>query len=223
VLEEIAEQLLPRLAAEALAPVLIDESDEHRADHGSVEIELHAAPEKCRPIEAVLQTVDGPHPVTSCRNRRSPKGQVSIRFADQRRDIDLSDAAERMSDILRAFAADAGKRGVSADRPAPRHRERCSMMTDGPDTGFARGPAALQGLPIEIRVCVGHARPTLGDMLAMQPDGILPLDSRVDDMVQLLSGERLIATGELVELDGDQAGRLAVRIVGLAGRIDDTA
>jgi flagellar motor switch protein FliN/FliY len=97
------------------------------------------------------------------------------------------------------------------------------MMTDGPDTGFARRSAALQGLPIEIRVCVGHARPKLGDMLAMQPDGVLPLDSRVEDLVQLYVGERLIATGELVELDGDQAGRLAVRIVELAGRSDDTA
>jgi len=95
-------------------------------------------------------------------------------------------------------------------------------MTDGSDTFSAPRSAALQGLPIEIRVCVGHARPKLGDMLAMQPDGILPLDSRIDDMVQLFVGERMIATGELVELDGDQAGRLAVRIVELAGRADDT-
>ncbi len=95
-------------------------------------------------------------------------------------------------------------------------------MTDGPDPIAASRSAALQGLPIEIRVCVGHARPKLGDMLAMQPDGILPLDSRIDDKVQLFVGERMIATGELVELDGDQAGRLAVRIVELAGRADDT-
>jgi len=97
------------------------------------------------------------------------------------------------------------------------------MMTDGADQGIAARSSALQGLPIEIRVCVGHARAKLGEILAMQPDGILPLDSRIDDLVQLFVGERLIATGELVELDGDQAGRLAVRIVGLAGRADDTA
>jgi flagellar motor switch protein FliN/FliY len=95
------------------------------------------------------------------------------------------------------------------------------MMTDGPEPFSASRSAALQGLPIEIRVCVGHARPKLGDMLAMQPDGILPLDSRIEDMVQLFVGERMIAKGELVELDGDQAGRLAVRIVELAGRADD--
>jgi flagellar motor switch protein FliN/FliY len=81
--------------------------------------------------------------------------------------------------------------------------------------------AALNGLPIEIRVCVGHARPRLGEILAMQPDAILPLDSRIDDMVQLFVGEKLIARGELVELDGEDAGRLAVRVTGLSDRADD--
>ena len=94
-------------------------------------------------------------------------------------------------------------------------------MTDGPDRNSTARSAALQGLPIEIRVCVGHARPKLGEMLRMQPDGILPLDSRIEDLVQLYVGERVIATGELVELDGEGSGRLAVRIVGLAGRADD--
>jgi flagellar motor switch protein FliN/FliY len=83
--------------------------------------------------------------------------------------------------------------------------------------------AALNGLPIEIRVCVGHARPRLGEILAMQPDTIMPLDSRIEDMVQLYVGERLIARGELVELDGDDAGRLAVRVTGLSERADDKA
>ena len=94
-------------------------------------------------------------------------------------------------------------------------------MSDASDPNMSPRAAILQGLPIELRVCVGHARPKLGEMLAMEPDGILPLDSRIDEKVQLFVGERMIATGELVELDGDQAGRLAVRIIGLAGRADD--
>lgn len=83
--------------------------------------------------------------------------------------------------------------------------------------------AALHGLPIEIRVCVGHARPRLGEMLSMKPDDVLPLDSRIEDRVSLYVGERLIATGELIELDGDPAGRLAVRVTGLADRDDESA
>jgi flagellar motor switch protein FliN/FliY len=77
--------------------------------------------------------------------------------------------------------------------------------------------AALNDVPIEIRVCVGRARPLLGEMMTMQPDAVLPLDSRVEDHVTLYVGEKPIATGELVELDGDRTGQLAVRITQLAG------
>lgn len=94
------------------------------------------------------------------------------------------------------------------------------MSSAATDLSSARA-AALHGLPIEIRVCVGHARPRLGEILALQPDEILPLDSRIEDMVQLYVGERLIARGELVELEGDDAGRLAVRVIGLSERSED--
>jgi flagellar motor switch protein FliN/FliY len=93
-------------------------------------------------------------------------------------------------------------------------------MSGGEDVLAGRG-AALRGLPIEIRVCVGHARPRLGEMLAMKPDAVLPLDSRVEDKVSLYVGERMIATGELVELDGAEAGRLAVRVTSVGGRAED--
>jgi flagellar biosynthesis/type III secretory pathway protein FliH len=117
-LEQIAEQLLPPLAAEALAPAVMEQVRSIVAECGSVEIELLAAPEKCRPIEAVLQASTDlavrvlPEPAFA-------EGQVSIRIADQRRDIDLSDAAERMADIIRAFAAEARSGGVSAAPASP--------------------------------------------------------------------------------------------------------
>lgn len=95
-------------------------------------------------------------------------------------------------------------------------------MTDGDSDDILSGHgAALRGLQIEIRVCVGHARSRLGEMLAMQPEAVLPLDSRVEDKVALYVGERIIATGELVELDGPDAGRLAVRVTTVGGRGDD--
>lgn len=80
--------------------------------------------------------------------------------------------------------------------------------------------SALHAVPIEIRVSVGTARPRLSDMLAMDPETILPLDSRIDDKVGLWVGDKLIAEGELVELDGDNAGQLAVRITDLTDRGD---
>lgn len=76
--------------------------------------------------------------------------------------------------------------------------------------------AALQTVPIEIRVSVGRARPLLRDVIDMAPDALLTLDSRVEDPVTLYVGDRVIAEGELVQLEGERAGQLAVRITRLA-------
>jgi flagellar motor switch protein FliN len=71
-------------------------------------------------------------------------------------------------------------------------------------------------VPIEICVSVGRARPLVRDLLRMRRDAVLPLDRRVDDPVELYVGDKLIARGELQELDGDQAGQLAVRLTEVA-------
>jgi flagellar motor switch protein FliN len=71
-------------------------------------------------------------------------------------------------------------------------------------------------VPIEITISVGKARPLVRDLLRMGRDAVLPLDRKVDDPVELYVGDRLIARGELQELDGDQAGQLAVRLTEVA-------
>lgn len=76
--------------------------------------------------------------------------------------------------------------------------------------------AALQAVPIEIRVSVGRARPLLREVMELAPEAVLTLDSRVEDPVALFVGDRMIAEGELVELEGERAGQLAVRITRLA-------
>lgn len=76
--------------------------------------------------------------------------------------------------------------------------------------------AALQAVPIEIRVSVGRARPLLREVMELAPEAVLTLDSRIEDPVALFVGDKLIAEGELVELEGERAGQLAVRITRLA-------
>lgn len=79
-------------------------------------------------------------------------------------------------------------------------------MDDRPEnTPFAQ-------VPIEITVSVGRARPQVRDLLRLSRDAVLPLDRRVEDPVDLYVGDRLIARGELQELEGEQAGQLAVRL-----------
>ncbi|WP_371060909.1 FliM/FliN family flagellar motor switch protein [Rhodosalinus sp. 5P4] len=78
-------------------------------------------------------------------------------------------------------------------------------------------------VPIEIIVAVGRARPLIRDLLRMGENAVLPLDRRVEDPVELYVGDRLIARGELEEMEGEQAGQLAVRlteVADLAGGLD---
>jgi flagellar motor switch protein FliN/FliY len=71
-------------------------------------------------------------------------------------------------------------------------------------------------VPIEVTISVGRARPLVRDLLRLSKDAVLQLDRRVDDPVELYVGDRLIARGELTELDGDSAGQLAVRLTEVA-------
>jgi flagellar motor switch protein FliN/FliY len=71
-------------------------------------------------------------------------------------------------------------------------------------------------VPIEVTISVGRARPLVRDLLRLSKDAVLQLDRRVDDPVELYVGDRLIARGELIELEGDHAGQLAVRLTEVA-------
>ncbi|HKK50673.1 MAG TPA: FliM/FliN family flagellar motor C-terminal domain-containing protein [Myxococcota bacterium] len=88
-------------------------------------------------------------------------------------------------------------------------------MTDDPDARGATVPDPgnpFSAVPIEITVSVGKARPLIRDLLKLDRDAVLPLDKRVDDAVELYIGERLIARGQLEELEGEAGGQLAVRL-----------
>lgn len=79
----------------------------------------------------------------------------------------------------------------------------------------------LRGVPIEITISVGRARPTVGDLLRLGENAVLPLDRRIDDPVELWVGERLIAKGELQELEGGEPGQLAVRLTEVAAGVSE--
>ena len=70
----------------------------------------------------------------------------------------------------------------------------------------------LGKVPVEISISVGRARPTVHELLGLKPDAVLQLDRTVDDPVELFVGGRLIARGELQEVEGDTEGQLAVRL-----------
>jgi flagellar motor switch protein FliN/FliY len=83
--------------------------------------------------------------------------------------------------------------------------------TQGADPLRPRRASAVLGVPIEVLISVGKARPLVSDLVGLRRDSVLPLDSRIDDPVEIYIGDRLIARGELQEMEGEE-GRLGVRL-----------
>ena len=72
-------------------------------------------------------------------------------------------------------------------------------------------------VPVEIIVSVGKARPLVRDLVQLDTNSILTLDKAVSDPVELYIGGRLIARGELEEVEGDAGSQLAVRLTEITG------
>lgn len=70
---------------------------------------------------------------------------------------------------------------------------------------------AIYDVPVEVVVSVGRARPMIGSLMGMKRDTLIPLDSRMEDPVEIYVGDRVIARGELQELP-EEDGRLGVRL-----------
>lgn len=71
-------------------------------------------------------------------------------------------------------------------------------------------------VPVEITVSVGKARPRVADLLKLGRDAVLVLDKKVEDPVELYVGDKLIARGELTEVEGGTPGQLAVKLTEVA-------
>ena len=87
------------------------------------------------------------------------------------------------------------------------------------DRGSADHP--LKSVPIEITISVGRARPTVRELLALDENDVLPLDRRVEDPVELYVGDKLIARGELQEVEDGEPGQLAVRLTEIIAKPGD--
>lgn len=75
-----------------------------------------------------------------------------------------------------------------------------------------RSNSPLANIPVEVRIAVGTARPTVAQLMSFEQDTVVELDRTLNDPVELYVGERLIARGELEELETGQPGHLGVRL-----------
>lgn len=68
----------------------------------------------------------------------------------------------------------------------------------------------IYSVPVTVTVSIGQKRLSVQEILELQPDSVIALNSKVDDPVDLFIDDKLIAKGELVETED---GQIAVKIV----------
>jgi len=71
------------------------------------------------------------------------------------------------------------------------------------------GIGVVADIPVQLRIVVGDKQTTLADLLNMKKGEIMELDKGLDAAVDLVVQDKVIARGELVEVEG----RLGVRVV----------
>lgn len=76
-------------------------------------------------------------------------------------------------------------------------------MDPADDTLPSNPGELLSEIPIEISVELGRITLTAREAVALRPGQTLRLDRRPGDPVELRVGPKLVARGELVEVDGD--------------------
>ena len=104
---------------------------------------------------------------------------------------------------------------AAAPEPAGEQASPAPAAAPGERPARQARAGAFLGVPIEVTISVGKARPLVSELVELRRDSVLTLDSTIDDPVELYIGDRLIARGELQEI-GDDSGRLGVRLTEVA-------
>ncbi|MBI5513730.1 MAG: FliM/FliN family flagellar motor switch protein [Deltaproteobacteria bacterium] len=99
---------------------------------------------------------------------------------------------------------DAG--GVTVDGAlAPCRR---ALVVDEPVTDPSERTAVLSSLPVEVTVEIAQGAVTVGELAAWRPGAVVTLGTRLGEAVVVRAGGRLIARGELVDVEGEVGVRL---------------
>lgn len=85
------------------------------------------------------------------------------------------------------------------------------------EAGGAKFKRSIYALPVTVDVVVGSARPTVTELLGLDEGSLLELDRGIEDPVDLCVDGRVIARGELVEMeDGSGIGVRITQVVDVA-------
>lgn len=76
---------------------------------------------------------------------------------------------------------------------------------------------SIFAVPVTVTISIGKTRLSVSEILDLQPESVVPLTSRIDDPVDLVVDNRVIAKAELIETD---EGSLAVKVVEILEQSD---
>lgn len=68
---------------------------------------------------------------------------------------------------------------------------------------------SIYGLPVNVIVSIGQKKLSVAELLQLKPDTIIPLTAKIEDPIELVVEDRVIAHGELIELE---EGAIGVRL-----------
>lgn len=88
-------------------------------------------------------------------------------------------------------------------------------------TDESQKTSPFEDVPVQLTVSVGHARPTIGQLMALKQDSVLTLDRAITDPVEIFVGDKLVATGVLEETGDNENRQLAVRLTDVPGLSND--
>ncbi|MGB6231487.1 MAG: FliM/FliN family flagellar motor switch protein [Litorimonas sp.] len=84
------------------------------------------------------------------------------------------------------------------------------------ETSGAKFKRSIYALPVTVDIVVGSSRPTVTELLALDEGSLLSLDRKIEDPVDLCVDGRVIARGELVEMDEGGIGVRITQVVDVA-------
>lgn len=79
---------------------------------------------------------------------------------------------------------------------------------------------SIYALSVNVQVVIGTAQPTIGELLQMKRDSLITLDCKLEDPVDLVINNRVIARGELIETD-PETGQIGVQLTEIVDVSED--
>jgi flagellar motor switch protein FliN/FliY len=86
--------------------------------------------------------------------------------------------------------------------PALEHDETDSALTGGRQMVEANGLGKLLDIELEANIRFGAREMSLAELLEIGPGAVIPLDRQVTDPVDLIIGDKVVARGEVVLVQG---------------------